>query len=661
MSKKQIKTVPPEELNKVNEAILPDTGDNKIMQFLAGFRIQVIIISLIAFGFYCNTFNHGSAFDDRMAVTHNEYVQRGFAGIPDILTRDAFQSYLERKNSKNQLDMGRYRPLSFITFAIEQQFMGADGNYTNNDSKSDARELRVGQQMHVRHVVNVLLYIISLATLLYFLRKVVFPSKPLVAFVATLLFAIHPLHTEVVANVKSRDEILSLLFISLTFILALAYRETGKKSKLVWAMVCFFLALLSKEYAVTMIVLIPISFFIFNKDTFKQSITSTLPYFIPFIVYAYMRVSATSGVDESIIKSVMNYPYLLATPSQKLATEFWVLLEYIKLLFWPVPLIADYSYSQVPYTDFGDPLVLASIVVYALLLLSMLVLIYKRNVIGFALAFFMANLALVSNFFLNIGAPMADRLVYHSSIGFTMIVAIGLFAVYNLLKKQQLGLTFLGVSMVFLIALSGWKTIVRNQDWENEETLFLADVKIATNSSLVNNNAAAASMSKARRNYKDTVVRTQYLKDAVGYFNKAIEINPQHMMARFNRGICNFNLGEVGKAIPDWDTVRKYEPDHKNLMNYLGSAGQYYFDKGMRFEKSNQPDSAVEAFKICAEATPEAAEPWYHMSKAFLAIGQTTKARLAINQALKIGPNYADALKLKDVIIQTQNTPPAGK
>ena len=661
MSKKQKKAALTEKSMQEYEAIVHRVEENHILQTLSGFRLQVIVIAVISFAFYCNTFFHGSAFDDRMAITHNEYVQRGFAGIPGILTRDAFQSYLERKNSKNQLEMGRYRPLSFVTFAIEQQFMGAEDNYTNSDSKSDAREIRVGQQMHVRHVVNVLLYILSLGTLLYFLRKVVFPTRPLVAFVATLLFAIHPLHTEVVANVKSRDEILSVLFITLTFIMAHAYKESRQKGKLIWAMVCFFLALLSKEYAITMLALIPISFYIFGRDTIKDSLVATIPYIVPLGIYGLMRLQAVSGVDDSIVKSVMNYPYLLATPAQKLATEFWVLFEYIKLLFWPTPLIADYSYSQVPYTDFGDPIVGLSLLVYAVLVVSMVFFIFKRNVMGFALAFFIANLALVSNLFVNVGAPMADRLAYHSSIGFVILVAIGLFAIYDRLKQPHSGLVFLAGFMSIIIMLSGWKTITRNNDWENEETLFLADVKIATNSSLVNNNAAAACMNKAKRHYADTLLRNQYLKEAVGYFNRTIEINPQHLLARFNRGICLYNLGLIGNAIPDWDTVRKYEPDRKNLMNYLGSAGKFYYEKGMSFEKINQPDSAVEAFKICAEATPEAAEPWYHMSKAFLASRQTYKASLAINQALKIAPNYTEALKLKDEITQAEKTPPPGK
>ena len=661
MSKKKKKAVFTEKSKQNYVAIVHQVEENHILNILSGFRLQVIVIALIAFGFYCNTFFHGSAFDDRMAITHNEYVQRGFAGIPGILTRDAFQSYLEHKNSKNQLEMGRYRPLSFITFAIEQQLMGADDNYTGIDSKSDAHEIKVGEQMHVRHVVNVLLYILSLALLLYFLRSIVFSLRPLVAFVATLLFAIHPLHTEVVANVKSRDEILSVLFITLTFILAHAYRETRKMSKLICAMLSFFLALLSKEYAITMVALIPLSFYIFRSESMKDSLVATRPYIIPLGIYGFLRLSAISGIDDSIVKNVMNYPYLLATPSQKLATEFWVLIEYIKLLFWPTPLIADYSYSQVPYTNFGNPIVGLSLLVYALLLVSMVFFIFKRNVIGFALALFLSNLALVSNLFVNVGAPMADRLVYHSSIGFAILMAMGLFTIYDRLKQPQFGLAFLDAFLALVIMLSGWKTITRNADWENEETLFLADVKIATNSSLVNNNAAAACMNKAKRHFADTVLRVQYLKEAVGYFNRAIEINPQHLLARFNRGICFYNLGLAGNAIPDWDTVRKYEPDRKNLMNYLGSAGKIYYDKGMRFEKANQTDSALAAFKICAEATPEAAEPWYHMSKAYLAAGQTSKARLAVNQALKIGPNYTEALNLQEEIAQAEKTLPTGK
>src|SRR6266699_1973021 len=102
---------------------------------LLRFRTQAILLALIGFIFYYNTFSHESAFDDRMAITDNAYVQRGLAGIPDILTTDAYQSYLESKNGANQLAGGRYRPLSLITFAVEQQLTGVSNDTETGNEK----------------------------------------------------------------------------------------------------------------------------------------------------------------------------------------------------------------------------------------------------------------------------------------------------------------------------------------------------------------------------------------------------------------------------------------------------------------------------------------------------------------------------------------------
>jgi hypothetical protein len=209
---------------------------------ISNFKVQAVILALLGFVFYANTFYHEAAFDDRMAITDNEYVQAGVAGIGDILTKDAYQSYLEQRQGANQLAGGRYRPLSLISFAIEQQVMGV----VHEKETPGEKESRIAGEMHERHVINVLLYIVSVITLLYFLRTIVFAGSPLPAFIAAVIFAVHPLHTEVVANVKSRDEILSVLFISLTFIKAFRYYDSRKTRNLALALVFFFCALLSK-------------------------------------------------------------------------------------------------------------------------------------------------------------------------------------------------------------------------------------------------------------------------------------------------------------------------------------------------------------------------------------------------------------------------------
>lgn len=611
---------------------------------LLNYRVQAAILILIGFVFYCNTFSHEAAFDDRMAITDNEYVQQGVAGIPDILTKDAYQSYLEHKNGSNQLAGGRYRPLSLITFAIEQQLMGVDhGNETTND-----KEVRIAKEMSIRHIINVWLYILSLIVLLYFLRTVVFPGQPLIAFLATLIFAIHPIHTEVVANVKSRDEILSVLFISLTFIKSFRYKETKKTGDLAMALLCFFLALHSKEYAATLIVLLPLAFYLFGKEPVSASVKATLLYLIPFALYLVLRLNAISAPAEGAENDVMNNPYLYATGMQRIATEIMILLNYLQLLIFPNVLSADYSYNQIPYTHFANPIVWLSLAVHLGLVAVMVLLFKKRHFLCFAIAFYLTNLLLVSNILFNIGAPMGERLIYHSSIGFTVAVAWLLYKGFGKLNIATISKYGLAGFMVILIVVSGFKTIERNKDWKNDATLFLTDVKKVPNSVLVNNNAAAACMNYAKQNIKDIPVRNEWFVKAIKYYDKAIAIYPKHILAHLNRGLCFFNMGMPERALPDWDTVRKYEPGHENIEKYLSIAGNYFFNQGMIYNKENKIDAAIIQFSKSVEANPKLPGPWYELGNAYYAAGKYDEADLALKKALQIAPDYPDAKKLYD-------------
>ena len=179
--------------------------------FSFSYKIKYIILCLVCFVFYANSIPDKYALDDNIAILRNNYVQMGFSGIPKILTNDSYASFYTNMGGEpsNQWSGGRYRPLSEIIFAIEQQFFG-DSNMLS----------------YFRHFVNILAYMACVVAIFYFLekfllRKIIGGSD--IAFLAAFLFAIHPLHTEVVANIKSLDEILSVLFIMLTFIYVLTY------------------------------------------------------------------------------------------------------------------------------------------------------------------------------------------------------------------------------------------------------------------------------------------------------------------------------------------------------------------------------------------------------------------------------------------------------
>ena len=640
---------------KKNKSVVPDIGQEQGTQIgmndlsseqnqssLFSFRAQVLILSILGFLFYWNTFQHEAAFDDAMAISENEYVQRGVAGIPDIMTKDAFQSYIDSKQGANQLAGGRYRPLSLILFAVEQQVMGVAPDHETTNEK----ELRVAHEMHARHVVNVLLYILSVIVLLIFLRKVVFKEYPLAAFITAVLFIIHPIHTEVVANVKSCDEILSVLFIGLTFIMAFRYRDDKRTGSLVLSLFCFFLALLSKEYAVTLLVLLPLSFYLFCKKGVGQSIKSVLPFLIPFGIYVALRFSAVSAMAEGAENNIMNNPYLYASGAEKLATELMVMLDYLKLLFFPSPLSSVYTYNSVPYVGFSNSLVWLSIAVYAGLIASMCVLVKRRHVLGFAIAFYLVNLLLVSNLLFNIGAFMGERLIYHSSVGFCMVIGYVLFVGYEKIRVTAVANAAVATIMVVLIVACGYKTMGRNKDWKNDETLFLKDVQTMPTSILANNNAAAACMLYAKQT-TDTAMRKEWFEKAIGYFDKVILLYPMYMNARLNRGLSYFDMGQPDKAIPDWDTVRKYSPEEKKIQYYFSVLGKYYYHQGIVCGNAGKTDSAAIYLKRATEAVPGVPDVWYALAKAYHAQGNETDARYVFEKAEQLKANAGKAQQIK--------------
>jgi hypothetical protein len=291
MAKKQKKPAQRTQLEQaavLDEPIVESTPEQpkSFLSKLYDFKLQAIVVALLAFVIYFNSFQNEFAHDDGIVIVKNEYVLEGFAGIPNIFSKDAYDSYYRQLNTTNQLKGGRFRPLSIVTFAIEQEFFGAvpvekaDSVVRQSVAYGVAGpgQEKLVRNMHVRHFFNVLWYMLSVVVLLYFLRYIIFKNNPLMAFVAAIIFTAHPIHTEVVANVKSRDEIMSLLFMCLTFIFAFKYEDDKKNpGHLVAALASYLLAFLSKEYAITILGLLPLSLYIFRNYSIAKSITSHAP------------------------------------------------------------------------------------------------------------------------------------------------------------------------------------------------------------------------------------------------------------------------------------------------------------------------------------------------------------------------------------------------
>ncbi|MGZ3932376.1 MAG: tetratricopeptide repeat protein [Bacteroidia bacterium] len=523
----------------------------------------IIVLALIGLIFYSTTLYNEYALDDGIIIHQNDHVIKGIAGIKGILTKDAYESFYRRMNATDQLAGGRYRPLSVVSFAIEQEFIGAypqNGLYPQNcfdlnkngknDPEEDLNEDGVWNEVDcqvkgafLRHFNNMWTYVFGCILLYLVFRNYMFKDNQDMAFLSALIFLTHPLHTEAIANVKSRDEIFSLIFISLTFFYSFRYMQDKKLSTLFWAAFMFFLALLSKEYAFVLLGLIPVAFYVFLKVDFD--LKALVPPIVAFLVVAilmfalkwnkksfgimpfiYMGVAGFAfgktlkrkdmntlmiwlfgscllylgmrfnavvlkpGVPDT---EILNNPYLLANGEERFCSKAYVLLKYFTLCWMPHPLSSDYSYKSLLYRHFTDWDFILSVVLHIALVVVGVILVMKRHVLGFAIATYVAFLLMIGNVLMDIGATMGERLLFHSTIGFAIALAWFILNGFEKLSTvsfnaRKLAMYSLLVVVVFLYGCKAWE---RNWDWKNDITLFIKDANTMPNSVLVLGNAGA--------------------------------------------------------------------------------------------------------------------------------------------------------------------------
>lgn len=594
------------------------------------FRMQALILIVIGFIFYSNTFFNEYALDDGIVIQKNEYVQLGFRGIPKILTTDAYDSFYRQMGAKQQLSGGRYRPLSVVTFAIEQQLFGSSEEVKPPDDAA-----------FIRHFMNVIYYVFSILILLYFLQTFIFKENKLVAFITCLIFLIHPMHTEVVANVKSRDEILSFLFIVLTFIAVFRYRESRNVKQLLFGLLFYFLALLSKEYAITLLILIPMLLFIVLKETFLNSLLATVPFLIVAGIYIAIRYSIVGAGAKFENPDVLNNPYMYATEPEKWATKIEVLLRYFKLLLYPHPLSSDYSYNTIPFVNFNNAAVWTSIILHVSMIIAAIVLFFKRNILSFAIVFYLLHLLIISNLKFNVGATMGERMVYHSSFGFAIVLAVGINWLLKLVSSEG-AKKVLAVSLGCVVVIwCGAKTIKRNAEWKNDQVLFIADAETVPNSALVNGNAGKAyvDLSEKPENKPEEIAM---IKKGIFHLSKAISVHPKYVNGYLNRGVAYYKLKDYENARKDWDIVKQLYPNNPFLKRNFELLGATYYNEGMSIGGKN-PQEAIKWLEKAVEVDPGNVEYWYNIGGASFTIKDYAKARNAWTKALQLKPDHLQA------------------
>ncbi|HPU46771.1 MAG TPA: glycosyltransferase family 39 protein [Bacteroidales bacterium] len=487
-----------------------------------------IFLFLIATILYLPTITFDYALDDGLVIHENKFTQQGLKGVKDIFTHDSFVGYFGE--DVKYVAGGRYRPFTQFIFAIQKELFGF--------------------HPWIGHLTNILSYALLMVILFLTLKALLsFPpfnkeNAKLIAFLATVLYLFHPIHTEVVCNIKSLDEIFSMLGSLGAILLLLSYHNKPKIYKLFLSGFIFFIALLSKENALTWIG-VWLFWLIFTHKSFskKYIINSFIVLLIPAALFLFIRSQVLGAfLYTDVPKELLNNPFVNSTKSQEIATVLFTWLIYFKLLIFPHPLTHDYYPKQIPILNFGDFRVWLAIIM-VLAIIYILIKSWKRKpIISFAILMFIANFSMVSNLLFNVGTFMNERFIFSASAGFTLAVG-WLFAKWG--ERSPKWAMYL---LITILALYGVKTVSRSFAWKDNLTLFTTDAKISRNSSKVNA-AAGESLVEVAKKTNNPLEQEKLLNDAIQYLNKATMIYPENYSAYHFLGEAYFLKKDFKKAL----------------------------------------------------------------------------------------------------------------
>lgn len=578
------------------------------------------IIILLTFILYANTLTHDYALDDAIAITQNDFTKAGFDGIGDILRYDTFRGFFGKE--KYLVSGGRYRPLSLVTFALESEIFG----------------LRPG----ISHFINMLLYALTGILIFIIFSRLLVKYKQdkwylSIPFITTILYIAHPLHTEAIANIKGRDEIMTLLGSLLALYYTLRYLDTNKFKYLLFSFTLFFLGLLSKENAITFIAMVPLTVHFFTGHSFKKNMTSLIPLVLATIIFLIIRQKVIGDHPKSIPSEIMNNPFSGTSSVEKYATIFYTLGIYVKLLFFPHPLTYDYYPWHIPIINWGDLRAIVPFFIYLGLGIYSLVLFRKKSVISYGILFYLITFSIVSNIIFPIGTFMNERFMYISSIGFCLIIS------YLLVNKLPLFIknhnTYRAVLTGFLgivLVLYSIKTISRNFAWENDFVLFTTDVKTSTGSAKSNCSAGGKLIEESDK-LVDEKEKKEYLEQALQYLEKSVEIHPTYIDALILLGNCHFKLNK------DYDNSVKY---YKRVLDKNKNHDLVFENIATIFAGLDSVDYKIKVWEDLYTINPNRFEVNYSLGNLYG--GKKRKPAKAIpflERAVKIDPNRSIAFK----------------
>jgi tetratricopeptide (TPR) repeat protein len=589
-------------------------------------------VAFAALAAYYNSFQGATLLDDKHVFVRNERVQRPWQGWGTFNSVSA---------------------LVYLSFAV---------NYAHH-----------GTDVWGYHAVNLAVHVLAALTLFGIARRTFLSERlggrfarraTVLGFAVALLWALHPIQTQSVTYICQRLESLMGLMYLLTLYCVIRGAR-AKHASALWyaaAAIACLLGMFCKGVMMTAPVIVLLYDRTFLAGSFRQAFRKRrLLYLLlaatwPFLLLNLWHRFVTEGMGTEV-----NFVHASVTPWTYAATQFGVILHYLRLSFWPSGLCLDYAWR--PATS-AIEIVPPAIVILGLLGVTLWGL-WRNRTWAFPGAWFFLILGPTSSF-LTINELAFEHRMYLSLAG---VAAFMVAAAYHLgtsiLIRVRGTRALLPLSSVLLVAIAsvlGFLTHKRNKLYQSEFAMW--------------QDVIARRPGNPRPYYNLGVAYGRLREDAqaMTHYTTAIQLAGDYVAAYNNRGVIYGHFGQWGRAIEDYsqaiELVPKFAPPYYNRANAYLELGDYdravsdftraierkhdfvraYNDRGVAYQRLGRYDLAIRDYTMAILLKPENARSYANRAAVY---GKTKQYRLALRdcrEALQRDPNSADAYSARAAV-----------
>jgi len=514
------------------------------------------VLILVAVLPYLNSLFNGFVQDDNRQILSNPYL-RSFSHLREIFATNVW-SYVGAQGMTNY-----YRPLMTLGYLLCYQFLGP---------------LAYGF-----HLANLVLNA-GVVCLVFLVTERIFRDRTL-GFVAAVIFALHPIHSESVNWIAAVTDLQLTLFylLSFWFFLRVA-KPDGKRSGAaeLGMVLSFALALLAKEPAATLPFLATFFEHFLRDDRGQTSLRQKLSRYSTLwlleAAYLLFRIRIFGG-----LAPVVQLPQI--SRREAFYSSFALVAEYIWKLLWPANLCGFYSFHK--SVALSDPRVIAGLLVLALCLGAFVYSWRRDRLVSFSLLWFFLNIAPVLNARWLGANVFTERYLYLPSLGFCWIAAWGGRRLWIKLVKPPAARWVCAAGLAIVIILCVARIVTRNRVWRDDAT----------------------------------------------FYRTTLAAQPDALAIRINLGAVYWNLGSPKQAEAEWREALRRAPDHWLILNNLGLVSA----------REKRYDEAIEDFQRSIRLRPNYADSHMNLGRTYAETGDGEKAEEQLKAAVALAPLYVQA------------------